>query len=98
MYDLDGKGWFSRGRAHRITICVGAVLWVLSTACFAAAKVRRIRQVIRRWGGVRAAISRVMSARTRYLRTQRLATRMIMTGSAILGLDSVYDKCIKTKL
>ncbi|MFI2375487.1 hypothetical protein ACH5AO_10505 [Streptomyces sp. NPDC018964] len=62
-----------------------------------AAKVRRIRQVIRRWGGIRAAISRVMSARTRYLRMQRPATMMITSGSAILSLDAVYDKCIKTK-
>ncbi|MGW2965060.1 DNRLRE domain-containing protein [Streptomyces sp. NPDC001220] len=98
MYDLDGKGWFSWGRAWRITVCVGAVLWVLGTAYFAAAKIRRIWQVIRRWGGIRAAVSRVMSARTRYLRMQRLATMMITSGSAILGLDSVYDKCIKTKL
>ncbi|MFD5574965.1 DNRLRE domain-containing protein [Streptomyces cadmiisoli] len=95
MYDLDGKFW---GRAYRITVCVGAILWVLGTAYFAAAKVRRIWQVIRRWGGIRAAVRRVMSAPTRYLRMQRLATMMITTGSAILGLDAVYEKCIKTKL
>lgn len=98
MYDLDGKGWFSWGRAYRITVCVGAVLWVLGTACFAAAKVRRIWQVVRRWGGIRAAISRVMSARTRCLRMRRLATMMITAGSAGLGLDAVHDKCTKTKL
>ncbi|MEU5522274.1 RHS repeat-associated core domain-containing protein [Streptomyces sp. NPDC047860] len=95
MYDLDGKFW---GRAYRITVCVGAILWVLGTAYFAVAKVRRIWQVIRRWGGIRAAVRRVMSAPTRYLRMQRLATMMITTGSAILGLDAVYEKCIKTKL
>ncbi|MFI1730092.1 DNRLRE domain-containing protein [Streptomyces acidicola] len=95
MYDLDGKFW---GRAYRITVCVGAILWVLGTAYFAVAKVRRIWQVIRRWGGIRAAVRRVMSAPTRYLRMQRLATMMITTGSAILGIDAVYDKCIKTKL
>ncbi|MEV7150227.1 hypothetical protein ACIBCP_17905 [Streptomyces sp. NPDC051287] len=77
---------------------MSAVLRVLGTACFATAKIRRIRQVIRSWGGIRAAVSRVMSARTRYLRGQRLATMMITSGSAILGLDSVYDRCIKTKL
>lgn len=98
MYDLDGKGWFSWDRAWRITVCVGAVLRVLGTACFAAAKIRRIRQVIRRWGGIRAAVSRVLSARTRYLRGQRLATMTTTSGSAILGLDSVYDRYIKTKL
>ncbi|MGW2549093.1 RHS repeat-associated core domain-containing protein [Streptomyces sp. NPDC001635] len=98
MYDLDGKGWFSWGRAYRITVCVGAVLWVLGTAYFAAAKIRRIWQVIRRWGGIRAAVTRVMGARTRYLRMQRMATMMITAGSAILGIDAVYDKCIKTKL
>ncbi|MEV7031023.1 hypothetical protein AB0N99_12425 [Streptomyces sp. NPDC093272] len=77
---------------------MGAVLRVLGSACFAAAKIRRIRQVIRSWGGIRAAVFRALSARTRYLRRQRLATMMITSGSAILGLDSVYDRCIKTKL
>ncbi|MFJ2832594.1 hypothetical protein ACIPC1_34430 [Streptomyces sp. NPDC087263] len=77
---------------------MGAILWVLGSAYFAATKIRRIWQVIRRWGGIRAAVSRVMSARTRYLRMNRLATMMITAGSAILGIDTVYDKCIKTKL
>ncbi|WP_256097977.1 RHS repeat-associated core domain-containing protein [Streptomyces sp. MnatMP-M17] len=98
MFDLDGKGWFSWGRAYRVTVCVGAILWVLGSAYFAAAKIRRIWQVIRRWGGIRAAVTRVMSACTRYLRGKRLATMMITAGSAILGIDAVYDKCIKTKL
>jgi HAMP domain-containing protein len=98
MYDLDGKVWFSWGRAYRITVCAGAVLRVLGTVCLAAAKVRRIRQVIRRWGGIHAATSRMMSARPRYPRVRRLTTMMITTGSAILGLDSVHDKRIKTKL
>lgn len=98
MFDLDGKGWFSWGRVIRIGACVGSILWVLGTAYFAAAKIRRIWQVIRRWGGIRAAVTRVMRERTRYLRGRRLAQMMVTAGSALLGIESVYEKCIKAKL
>ncbi|MEU1342194.1 DNRLRE domain-containing protein [Streptomyces sp. NPDC005827] len=98
MYDLNGKGWFSWGRAWRITVCVGAVLWLLGSSYFAVTKIRRIWRVIKRWGGVRAAVTRVMSARTRYLKMERLATMLLTASATILGIDTVYDKCVKTKL
>ncbi len=97
MYDLNGK-WWSWGRAWRITVCVGAILWLLGSAYFAVTKIRRIWQVIRRWGGIRAAITRVMSASSRYLKMERLATMLLSASATIMGIDSVYDKCIKTKL
>ncbi|WP_369166455.1 RHS repeat-associated core domain-containing protein [Streptomyces sp. R28] len=98
MYDLNGKGWFSWGRAWRITVCVGAILWLLGSSYFAVTKIRRIWRVIKRWGGIRAAITRVMSARTRYLKMERLATMLLTASATILGIDTVYDKCVKTKL
>ncbi|MFD6421301.1 hypothetical protein [Streptomyces sp. NPDC060198] len=98
MYDLNGKGWFSWGRAWRITVCVGAVLSLLGTSYFAVTKIRRIWRAIKRWGGIRAAVTRVMSARTTYLKGQRIAIMMLTASSSILGIDTIYDKCIKTKL
>jgi RHS repeat-associated protein len=98
MYDLNGKGWFSWGRAWRITVCVGAILWLLGSSYFAVTKIRRIWRVIKRWGGIRAAVTRVMSARTTYLKMERLATMLLTASATILGIDTVYDKCIKTKL
>ncbi|MFF3849904.1 RHS repeat-associated core domain-containing protein [Streptomyces sp. NPDC002328] len=94
MYDLTGEFW---GTAYKVAVCACAVAWVLGTAYFAVTKVRAIWRAINRIGGIRAAVRRVMSAPTSYLKTQRMANLLITTGAAILGLDAVYEKCIKVK-
>lgn len=94
MYDLDGRFW---GKAWKITVCVGTILWVIGSGFFAVTKVRAIWRAINRLGGIRDAARHVMSAHSRQKKLQRMANIFLVSAATILGLDQVYEKCIKVK-
>lgn len=80
----------------KIAKCTGAILWVVGSTCFAAAKIVKIKRYVKSIGGVKRAATLLMRAGRNASKAKLLeigGSSLMNLASEILGITTVKDNC-----